>query len=122
MLCAAAGLWTVQQAEAHGALVTPRPRQSIDYLAGVNTIVCANATGDACNDGQAAFYYSQGPFLPWVAFVVVVSLVFSSELHCSLLCLQYVCFFKVASLAARSATTCLVAARWTCATAERKRP
>lgn len=41
----------------HGAIVTPRSRQSIDYLANVNTMNCANATGDACHNGQAAFYY-----------------------------------------------------------------
>jgi len=41
----------------HGAIVSPRSRQSVDYLAGVNTMSCANATGDDCNNGQAAFYY-----------------------------------------------------------------
>ena len=44
----------------HGAMVTPRARQSIDYLVNVNTMKCANATGAECNNGQAAFYYRQG--------------------------------------------------------------
>ena len=34
-------------------------RNSIDYLVNVNTEHCANVTGDKCNNGQAAFYYSQ---------------------------------------------------------------
>jgi hypothetical protein len=37
--------------EGHGSLVHPRPRNSIDYLAGVNTQWCANITGDKCNNG-----------------------------------------------------------------------
>jgi len=44
----------------HGAMVTPRSRNSVDYLAGVNTQRCSNITGDACNNGQASFWYSQG--------------------------------------------------------------
>ena len=40
--------WRVQ---AHGSLVHPRPRNSIDYLVGVNTQWCANITGDKCENG-----------------------------------------------------------------------
>lgn len=47
----------------HGSLVTPRPRNSIDYLVGVNTEWCANISGAKCNNGQAAFWYSQGCFI-----------------------------------------------------------
>eukprot|EP00051_Salpingoeca_urceolata_P026302 m.476804 g.476804 ORF g.476804 m.476804 type:complete len:369 (+) comp20661_c0_seq1:1385-2491(+) len=47
----------------HGAIVSPRSRNSIDYLANVNTQKCANITGAACNNGQAAFWYSQGCFI-----------------------------------------------------------
>jgi len=53
----------VRRATGHGSLVTPRPRQSIDYLAGVDTQWCANITGAKCNNGQAAFWYSQGCFI-----------------------------------------------------------
>jgi len=52
-------------AHGHGQLVTPRPRNSIDFLVGVNDPDghgCANVTGGACHNGQAAFYYSQGCF------------------------------------------------------------
>ena len=44
----------------HGSLVTPRPRNSVDYLVGVNEQSCANLTGGNCTNGQAAFWYSQG--------------------------------------------------------------
>jgi len=54
----------------HGALVSPRSRNSIDYLVGVNVPshwpsdrACTNITGDQCNNGQAAFWYSQGCFI-----------------------------------------------------------
>lgn len=47
----------------HGALVSPRSRNSIDYLVGVNTQRCSNITGDKCNNGQASFWYSQGCFI-----------------------------------------------------------
>lgn len=47
----------------HGALVFPRPRNSIDYLKNVNEEQCSNITGHACHDGQAAFWYSQGCFI-----------------------------------------------------------
>ena len=47
----------------HTAQVHPRPRQSIDYLVGVNSpkdwpsnAGCANVTGDACHNGQATFW------------------------------------------------------------------
>ena len=60
LVSAAVGVATVS---GHGAMVTPRARQSIDYLVGVNTMSCANLTGDTCNNGQAAFYYSQGCFI-----------------------------------------------------------
>ena len=43
--------------------MTPRPRNSIDYLAKVNTQSCANITGDTCENGQASFWYSQGCFI-----------------------------------------------------------
>ena len=48
---------------AHGSMTHPRPRQSIDYLASVNTEQCSNITGAKCENGQAAFYYSQGCFI-----------------------------------------------------------
>ena len=53
-------------ASSHGQLVNPRPRNSLDYLVGVNdpdNRTCANMTGDACANGQAAFWYSQGCFI-----------------------------------------------------------
>lgn len=54
------GAALVGGAAGHGSMVHPRPRQSIDYLAGVNTEHCSNLTGAKCENGQAAFYYSQG--------------------------------------------------------------
>ena len=36
---------------------------SSSVLSQVNTQICANITGDVCNNGQAAFYYSQGCFI-----------------------------------------------------------
>lgn len=47
----------------HGAIVSPRSRNSIDYLVNVNTQNCANITGDKCQNGQASFWYSQGCFI-----------------------------------------------------------
>lgn len=47
----------------HGALVTPRSRNSVDFLVGVNTQRCSNLTGDGCHNGQASFWYSQGCFI-----------------------------------------------------------
>ena len=51
----------------HGAIISPRSRNSVDYLVGVNTpkdwpgnADCTNITGDDCHNGQADFYYSQG--------------------------------------------------------------
>ena len=41
-------------------MVQPRTRNSVEYQVGVNTQRCANITGDACHNGQAAFWYSQG--------------------------------------------------------------
>eukprot|EP00316_Scyphosphaera_apsteinii_P020496 CAMPEP_0119304344 /NCGR_PEP_ID=MMETSP1333-20130426/5583_1 /TAXON_ID=418940 /ORGANISM="Scyphosphaera apsteinii, Strain RCC1455" /LENGTH=373 /DNA_ID=CAMNT_0007307203 /DNA_START=9 /DNA_END=1130 /DNA_ORIENTATION=+ len=60
----------VADAAAHGAVISPRARQSIDYLVGVNVPKdwpsdrgCINVTGGACNNGQAPFWYSQGCFI-----------------------------------------------------------
>jgi len=57
-------------ANGHGAIISPRSRNSVDYLVGVNVPEhwpsdrdCTNITGDACNNGQAAFWYSQGCFI-----------------------------------------------------------
>lgn len=54
----------------HGAIVSPRSRNSVDYLVGVNSpkdwpsnAHCANITGDKCENGQADFWYSQGCFI-----------------------------------------------------------
>lgn len=47
----------------HGSLVSPRSRNSVDYLVNVNEQPCANATGDECHNGQASFWYSQGCFI-----------------------------------------------------------
>jgi len=44
-------------------MVTPRSRNSVDWLAGVNTARCSNITGDKCTNGQASFWYSQGCFI-----------------------------------------------------------
>ena len=50
----------VDLAADHGAMLLPRSRNSVDYTVGVNTQRCSNTTGAACNNGQAAFWYSQG--------------------------------------------------------------
>ena len=54
----------------HGAIISPRSRNSVDYLVGVNAPAdwpsnrdCTNITGGACNNGQADFWYSQGCFI-----------------------------------------------------------
>mmetsp|Transcript_88930 Transcript_88930/g.167600 ORF Transcript_88930/g.167600 Transcript_88930/m.167600 type:complete len:381 (-) Transcript_88930:57-1199(-) len=54
----------------HGAMVSPRTRNSVDYLVGVNVPAhwpadrdCVNITGGPCNNGQAAFWYNQGCFI-----------------------------------------------------------
>jgi len=54
----------------HGAIISPRSRNSVDYLVGVNVPAhwpsdrdCTNITGGPCNNGQAAFWYSQGCFI-----------------------------------------------------------
>ena len=54
----------------HGAIITPRSRNSWDYTVGVNTpkdwpsnVDCTNVSGmypADCRNGQAGFYYSQG--------------------------------------------------------------
>lgn len=60
----------VSEVTGHGAVVSPRSRNSIDYLVGVNVPAhwpsdrdCTNITGGPCNNGQAAFWYSQGCFI-----------------------------------------------------------
>jgi len=65
----------VSQVLGHGAIVTPRSRNSIDYLVGINTpkdwpsnaectnISAASLPGDPCHNGQADFWYSQGCFI-----------------------------------------------------------
>jgi hypothetical protein len=60
MLRPAAAASVLAIAAAHGSMVTPRPRNSIDHLVKVNTQHCANLTGKACENGQASFWYSQG--------------------------------------------------------------
>ena len=59
-------------AAGHGAIVTPRSRNSVDWLVGVNSPKdwpadweCTNVSsnGFGCYNGQAAFYYSQGCFI-----------------------------------------------------------
>lgn len=57
----------------HGAMVTPRSRNSIDYDENVshfppsgggdNWAWCQNMTGAPCNNGQSAYWYSQGCFI-----------------------------------------------------------
>jgi len=59
-------------ADAHGALVTPRSRNAVDYeeitnnaSAGIHNVwaQCSNITGAPCNNGQATYWYSQGCFI-----------------------------------------------------------
>lgn len=54
----------------HGAIISPRSRNSVDYLVNVNTPKdwpsngdCTNITGGDCHNGQAPFWYSQGCFI-----------------------------------------------------------
>lgn len=49
-------LGVVAEVLGHGALVSPRSRNSVDYLVGVNTARCSNITGDKCENGQASFW------------------------------------------------------------------
>jgi hypothetical protein len=44
--------FAVASVAGHGSLVSPRSRNSIDYLVGINEQPCANATGDECHNGQ----------------------------------------------------------------------
>ena len=70
---AAALLALATEASGHGALISPRSRNSVDYLVGVNTPKdwssnkdCTNITGNTpadCHNGQAGFYYQQGCFI-----------------------------------------------------------
>ena len=60
----------VESATGHAQMVTPRPRNSIDWdnpeLARKNPLSwswCQNLTGASCNNGQTAFWYSQGCFI-----------------------------------------------------------
>jgi len=69
-LTAALLLCGLTSVAAHGAIVHPRSRNSVDYLVGVNVPKhwdkdreCVNITGAKCDNGQAAFYYSQGCFV-----------------------------------------------------------
>lgn len=53
----------IDNADGHGAMVSPRSRNSVDYLVNVNTARCSNITGNNCDNGQASFWYSQGCFI-----------------------------------------------------------
>lgn len=69
MLRAAAALALPTVAYAHGAIITPRSRNSWDFTVGVNTpkdwpsnADCTNVTGTSpadCHNGQAGFYCKQ---------------------------------------------------------------
>eukprot|EP00911_Craspedida_sp_UC1_P002602 UC1_evm1s1927 len=66
----AAAAFCVSPVCGHGAIVTPRSRNSVDYLVGVNTpkdwpsnADCTNISGTGCHNGQADFWYSQGCFI-----------------------------------------------------------
>lgn len=70
LLCGACIVSFVLGVAGHGAIVTPRSRNSVDYLVGVNVPAhwpsdreCTNITGGPCNNGQAPFWYSQGCFI-----------------------------------------------------------
>lgn len=62
----------------HGALVWPRSRNSVDAFAKNVTdrstwSVCANITGQTCDNGQAAFWYVEVEFgAPTVALTGVL--------------------------------------------------
>eukprot|EP00912_Choanoflagellata_sp_UC4_P001119 UC4_evm1s694 len=47
----------------HGAMVSPLSRNAVDHIIGVNSQRCSNITGDACHNGQASMWYSQGCFI-----------------------------------------------------------
>ena len=67
-------LGSLVSVQGHGAMVTPRSRNSIDWAVGVNTQRCSNVTEGAngkCENGQASFWYSQGA---------------STSFHCLYLC------------------------------------
>jgi hypothetical protein len=64
----------------HGAMVTPRSRNSVEWLVNVNTQRCSNITGDTCNNGQASFWYSQGARRPTVAEDLALHSIYS-EIH-----------------------------------------
>lgn len=109
-----------------GAMVQPRTRNSVEWQVGVNTQRCSNLTGDACNNGQAAFWYSQGtssrslylqvpvnalpPLLHWKC--TARARVLTTRLRAP----------QAASSAARSATTKVGAARSTSAASARREP
>jgi hypothetical protein len=59
-----------ERGRGHGQLVTPRPRNSIDFddpriPAKLRTTWawCQNITGAPCNNGQTAYWYSQGCYI-----------------------------------------------------------
>lgn len=56
-------MWLLVLSPGHGSLVSPRSRNSVDYLVHVNEQPCANLTGASCFNGQASFWYSQGCFI-----------------------------------------------------------
>lgn len=56
-------LTQMDNVEGHGSIVSPRSRNSVDYLVNINTARCSNITGSKCNNGQASFWYSQGCFI-----------------------------------------------------------
>ena len=70
LLRAAAALALPAAALSHGAIISPRSRNSWDFTVGVNTpkdwptnADCTNVSGTDpgdCRNGQAGFYYSQG--------------------------------------------------------------
>jgi hypothetical protein len=59
----------LQEATGHGAMVHPRPRNSVDdwpsrFHGPRHTFAaCTNVSGGTCSNGQAAFWYSQGCFI-----------------------------------------------------------
>ena len=62
----------VALAAGHGAIVSPRSRNSVDYLAGISGIDnCVNITGAKCENGQAAHWYSQVHRLVAVTAVIM---------------------------------------------------
>lgn len=46
----------------HGALVSPRPRNAIDFAETPDRCMCANNTL-GCENGQACYWYNQGCFI-----------------------------------------------------------